>query len=74
VLQKGFSVENLFLRRNKLGMRHPLSLFMPGVPRANVPYKCFSLLARLFLIPSATPNFCSALHPPLMHTSGISFM
>ena len=28
-LQKGFSGENLFLRRNKLGVRCPLNLFTP---------------------------------------------
>lgn len=78
MLLKGFAGENIFLRRNKWGMKFPLNLFTSQGCRANVSYKSLSLLAWLCLIASATLNICSDLHPSwqawLMDTSGISFM
>lgn len=63
MLLKGFAGEIISLRRNKWGVKCPLSLFTSQGCRANVPYKSFSLLAWLCLIASATLNICSDLHP-----------
>lgn len=63
MLLKGFAGENIFLRRNKWGVKFPLNLFTSQGCRANVPYESFSLLAWLCLIASATLNICSDLHP-----------
>lgn len=78
MLLKGFTGENIFLRRNKWGVKFLLNLFTSQGCRANVHYESFSLLGWLSLIASATLNICSDLHPScqawLLDTSGISFM
>lgn len=63
MLLKRFTGENIFLRRNKWGVKCPLNLFISQGCRANVPFKNSSLLAWLCLTASATLNNCSDLHP-----------